>query len=640
MKPTMPKYSASIARTLLDTFKMLPAVDSFNTSREFVAKTISEAYKSGYTVDPKCVNHEVYDMFCEMSCNYNATFYSSWSDIRDKSGLELLVDQLLHYISTYGTGYTADAYIPNENPLDIPFTELTVVQAVPIDILAEKCYNICCSGIAMSPVMIDACLWVLTKAYEIGKVYPLDKIANKEILAKLACLNGRLPMDPVEMFRCVIYRLTGETLLIKNKELRCRIMQETRMETLDTILSEFNTTPEDFVSNMAPIFNRFKPLFLAFKSKSSSNNRIINKIRRAAVTKHIPMTKGFFETITSKDTPSRYDLASAEKIISREQNVFKMLRAVSVINDKLSELGTVTPHTYIVRNGKAFTKTPLEPLQITDFHKSWLIEVRKFLTRTIISKVGENLRENGITDIILPEKIHLACPVSEKMFFGNIPYGSYYDMSGTDNFIGVYWRGEWGTQDFDLSFTTLSGKFGWNGAYRDSDRSLMFSGDMTSANPEAVEMFYAKDWAHNGLIMLNRYNGMPGSKAEIFYGQEEIYNLDRNYMVDPDHIEVRVPIVSTTKQQCVGMVYNGKAYFIDIKTGNSRVSITDEPALLALQKKLTSALFIEDILKQIPGLTIAVGSKKLEVAETPDTLDLRSMDKSLIIGLFSSLKSK
>ena len=156
MKPTMPKYSASIARTLLDTFKMLPAVDSFNTSRKFVAKTISEAYKSGYAVDPKCVNHEVYDMFCEMSCNYNATFYSSWSDIRDKSGLELLVDQLLHYISTYGTGYTADAYIPNENPLDIPFTELTVVQAVPIDILAEKCYNISCSGIAMSPVMIDA----------------------------------------------------------------------------------------------------------------------------------------------------------------------------------------------------------------------------------------------------------------------------------------------------------------------------------------------------------------------------------------------------------------------------------------------------------------------------------------------------
>ena len=37
---------------------------------------------------------------------YNSTFYKTWNDVTSKSRLHLLVDQLVHYMTTYGTDFT------------------------------------------------------------------------------------------------------------------------------------------------------------------------------------------------------------------------------------------------------------------------------------------------------------------------------------------------------------------------------------------------------------------------------------------------------------------------------------------------------------------------------------------------------
>ena len=45
----------------------------------------------------------------------NATFHKSWEVISKSSRVELLIHQLLHYLTTYGTNFTSDyVYYPAE----------------------------------------------------------------------------------------------------------------------------------------------------------------------------------------------------------------------------------------------------------------------------------------------------------------------------------------------------------------------------------------------------------------------------------------------------------------------------------------------------------------------------------------------
>lgn len=631
----LPTYSAQIARTLLDSFKMLPIIEATQKDKKLIDSCITRAYAAGYFISPECVCDQVFTMFGDMGNNYNSTFYKSWSDIANKSDLELLVDQILHYMSTYGTDYTGETYIPNDNPLNIPYSELTVIPAAPVSVIAEKCYAMACSGIAMSNDMVTAALWAIGSAVAQGSIFDFDKIANRELMARICAFAGILPDNPVEALRVLIYALTGSTLIIKNREAVDAIKNSA--DSAHELCGMFGLSFNEFAEKFAPVFYRFKPLFLAMKNSFPENNNIINKLRRKAIKLHQPLVKGFFEAVTSRETAENYPITAVANIIENEKNTFKLLRAYSAIDGKLMEENLKVPHVYIVRNGKAHTKPANVAYVISTEQKAWFRSVQRLLVKEIVARVSENMKSRGITDVILPNKVRLACPVSEKLFFGNIPYGSYYDLSGSDNFFGVYWRNEWGTNDFDLSFTTLDAKFGWNGAYRDQQRSLMFSGDMTDANPEAVEMFYASDKVPNGFIKLNRYNGVPGSKAEIFFGQEKITNLKRNYMVNPDNICVRVPIVSTKREQITTLVWDKKAYFIDVKTGNGMVSsdVVSPDALKSLKNKLTNALFIDDILDAAKVNVITTGLKT-EIAEAPNILDLRDMDKEKIIGLFTS----
>jgi hypothetical protein len=159
----------------------------------------------------------------------------------------------------------------------------------------------------------------------------------------------------------------------------------------------------------------------------------------------------------------------------------------------------------------------------------------------------------------------------------------------------------------------------------------MFSGDMTNANPEAVEMFYADKYVPNGLIKLNRYNGAVGSKAEIFYGNEVIKNLERNYMVDPDSVAVRVPVVSTKREQIVGLIYNSKIYFVDLSSTDKRVSSGSEEQIKAYVNKLTGYLMLDSVLL-LAGYTVVTDFDEEHTAE--NTIDLRKIEGNILVDLF------
>ncbi len=61
----------------------------------------------------------------------NKTFHKSWSTIANSSRIELLFEQIKHYISTYGSNFEDEIYIPNE-VLDLPATKVVfkVVKAL------------------------------------------------------------------------------------------------------------------------------------------------------------------------------------------------------------------------------------------------------------------------------------------------------------------------------------------------------------------------------------------------------------------------------------------------------------------------------------------------------------------------------
>ena len=84
-----------------------------------------------------------------------------------------------------------------------------------------------------------------------------EKIKNKEAIVKLAEFYNIYPENPVEFFRYIIYRSTDTTLLIKNNELIELIKNSSYNPT-----QAFN---QYGLEKLAEIFNRFKPLFLAYK---------------------------------------------------------------------------------------------------------------------------------------------------------------------------------------------------------------------------------------------------------------------------------------------------------------------------------------------------------------------------------------
>ena len=104
------------------------AVENKETNLD--VKTVeSMAIQRGYIVDPKVCNQAVVDFLEDEPVDYNSTFYASWNDIITRNRLELLLDQIFHYATTYGTDFSlGNGYVPREledTPV-IPYNEYII----------------------------------------------------------------------------------------------------------------------------------------------------------------------------------------------------------------------------------------------------------------------------------------------------------------------------------------------------------------------------------------------------------------------------------------------------------------------------------------------------------------------------------
>lgn len=576
-------------------------IDHFGMAREITNRTnspkkVSEyevnaiAIERGYIVHPKCCSEEVLNWLNNQTQNYNATFYQQWSNISSRNRLELLIDQLLHYASTYGTNMQGTPFVPNENfqrqiaVLNVPsIKELKLILPISDGELYEKCNQALCSGIALnSETLKDFIDYICFYADEYDMEPKVDSFKNRDAICIVSGRLGILPNDPVMALRTLIYMATKSTSFVQNSALIDRIKSG--------IPTDLSLLTEDEIKKFAAIFNRFKRIFLAFKSNNDINTTIINRISKLSKTLHQPMVKGFWESILEEEKSVNEIAANLKSL-----NNFKKVRLMQLVMDRLTpSKGQI----YVIRNGKTFVRSDYTPNAVSENYC-------KMLYSMVRESLVESLRSKACA-IKLPKNCELTLPSSEKTFVGNIPFGTSIKMTD-HNIVGIYWRNEWGTHDFDLSFMDLNGyKIGWNSDYRNGN-DVIYSGDMTNAEPEATELMYMSKEAPDAIVCVNRFNGCEGSKFRLFFAQEDLSERElRNYMVDPNSVKWDVMMKSDNAQQILGLICNNTFYMMDLQMGNSRVCYSrDYQKVFIETMKKHTACFVKlaDILKDA-GFTV------------------------------------
>ena len=611
------------------------SIEDPNSTVDYVTLN-NAAMQVGYIVHPLAANKATKEFIQSVKGNINSTFYKNWEDITSKTRFELFVDQILHYVTTYGSNFTQEGngYVPNETPVGPVYISLfrdyKVILPCSEKEVYARCMDMLTSGIAMKQSTIELLVDYVVefvKKYKLLSTgdFDIDTIANREAVTLLCDELGIAPNKKFDLFRYIMYKTTGNTLIIKNKA-TINAIKKSKTQ------FDFTRLSEKQLIGLASIFYRFKPLFLAFKKTyngsyyystavTSRNAGVINKIRRMAPKYHTPLAESVLATMLGKVHDSMVLLETATQM-----NTFQLIRLMNTILERLNQ--TTEKTMYIVRNGKMFVADG----KSYDGMLMYYMTVFNILKNELVSRLAEKA-----TYVKYPQNMVLACPTSEKNFVGDLPFGTYMDLKDSDSFVGIYWREEWGTRDFDLSVLDLNGnKIGWNSSYYSQNQDIVYSGDMTSARPEATEIMLFKKGAPNGSVMVNRYGGRDGSKFRFFGGVEPNMKLKRSYMVDPNFIKFSADVVSDTTQQTIGLLGDGKFYVMALGSGNSIVSYqkgsTQNERYYASLLKAKSYIKLTDVL---PAAGFIDVDSVEELPEDAHVLDLTQLSRDTLIGLFA-----
>lgn len=528
----------------------------------------------------------------------NKTFHKSWQKIKDSSRYELFIEQITHYISTYGSNFKDEIYIPNET-LDVPGLKLSykVIKAYSKEELTNKCLSLLKSGIALKEDTINDILTVLTDELKYtftGK----EGIKNKEAIIKIADLYNVLPANNMEFFRYVIYRATGQSLLIKNNELIELIKKGNYNPSV-----QFNSFG---LKKLSEIFNRFKPLFLAFKKKCPAT---INKISKLSKKYHKPLAQNPLNNATNR-------LINIEDLHWLDNaSVYALFKALSACHSRNNGQDCFV---YRVRNGKSWTK---ENKQNNEISKKNFNTILAHIKRKV------NLSDKKV---YIPKDVKFALPTSEKMFVGNIPTGTKF--YGEKLAVGIYWETKWGANDLDLSGINIGGKVGWNSSYNQNSGSLMYSGDLTSAPNGAVEYLYAnKGLKDPTLVKNNVYSGKDDSGYKIVLGKGD--DISRKYMMNPNNLFAEVKCNSVQKETILGIFLPEEKrqsfVLLNFGMGHCRVSGNSEIsniATKALVQQWSNPITLDLILSKL-GAEIIDNPEKADYDLSLDKLTKDSFTK-------------
>lgn len=537
----------------------------------------------------------------------NKTFHKSWKTIRDTPRGELRLEQILHYASTYGTDFTGDIYVPDE-VVKVPGVKAVfkVVRGYTPAQLTEKALSMLRSGAALSEETVDDLLSVLVK--DLGYSFTgKEGVRNKEAVVKIADLYGVVPDAFMDFFRYILFRSTGSTLVIKNDA----TIQAIKASNFDPGLhfSKYGAR------RLAEHFNRFKPLFLAYKSKCPE---LVNEVSRLSKTLHKPMVQNPLNLVTQRR------LAKADMHWLDNATPYALFKALSALHQRMSGQSVFM---YKVRNGK-----------------SWVKEGRGHgdaLRLNYEDLLGYAKRRFSLagTKVYIPEDVEYALPTSEKMYVGNIPMGTKF--YGDKLAVGVYWENAWGARDIDLSGLDAGGKTGWNASYGrggSKDDGLMYSGDITSAPEGAVEYLYAQRGCPGPtLVLSNIFNGNEDAAFKVIVGRGA--GVTKEFMMDPNNLFMEARTQAAQKQSIIGLLLpeGARQSFVLLNLGAGRANVsgyTESSTLarVALAQEWRSPLSFNKLAALLGAKT--VGSPKGADLD----LSLSGLEKDSFIRVFEARK--
>jgi len=631
-------------RASLRLFRALPIASKRkkNPSKKLLEKTIQK----GFMFSPEVVYNypevELIDLVDRIESitgitpeQMNSSFHKSWAKIRNSSIEQLFLEQMIHYFTTYGFEtlgiYDQDSvYIPNEELSipDIPFdkVKLVIIHGYTKKELKEKLLGLLRAGIALSEDTVkDACDLAMWLEFGLPEV---ESIRNKEVKIALYNYLDMVPSDPIEFLRYLIFEVTGETLLIKSKELITKISESPAISAVKL----FKKYSEAWsLERLAEIFYRFKPLFLAFRSvENPVLNKKINKIRKLAKNYHKPMRRNFLNEVTAVLKKDKLFPGFLEGELERVP-IFRKIRLAYALKFRTVDCDSIL---YRIRNGKSYA---------TDFVFDNKEGAQEALDEVIVS-IANDIRPNVEGKrIYIPEMTHYTLPATEKQFVGMFPSGSYISVD-QHMIIGVNWKNlKEGRVDLDLKIQSASKMFGWDAAYRNQESSILFSGDITDALGEngATELFYIKRQqgcdAYN--IFLNFFNMVDFDKGisvpfKIIIAKEEIEDLDHNYMINPNNVLTVVNTSMKEQQIMLGLLVikdaESRFYFSSVSLGKGRTlknSTYVEHARKFLAHSFENTIGLEGILAQA-GARITTEKEGCDIDLTPE-----SLEKDTIINL-------
>lgn len=466
------------------------------------------------------------------------SFYESWNQISNLSPLDRIIDQLVHYWSTYGSGFVGEAYIPNAQfgvdnggSLAVVYVSAKTNQEV-----FTHCMSMLGSNMALSSELVKDLISIIRDIGMIDKV-DVDSVKNREAKIILMADYGCVSTNAEDVLRVAVYMVTGDAMIIKNEKMISAIKYSSVVDRAKAVRL-FNRAG---LENMATIFNRFKPIFLAFKYGNVGDIRsVINKISKLSKTVHVPMNQSLLSVATSVRIQGK---------VMGHMNALKnasIYQLVSVYNALAVRLHDSSGFVYRIRNGRKWVD-----VEAKSYNTNLLYSNLNCIRAELASRMNNKFAGKKF---YVPSAIEYAVPTSGKaMLADRIPE---YTVIKADNLaVGVYWHNDWGVRDLDLSGLLASGdKVGWNGGY--NMNGVTYSGDITNAPDGATEYLMFSGSITPTLVYANQFWGYGNEfKYRIVVGN--LKSKNDNYMMNSSNLVFDVEEKSDAEQVSLGLAFNG-----------------------------------------------------------------------------------
>lgn len=617
----------------------------------------ADALKHGLLI-PSSADEEVVKTAIELygkdGQKWNETLHKDFEIVRNSPILDLLIQQMLHYITTYGFEelniFSSDTvYIPKEEvsipDLNVDDIELVVIKPITSEELSNRINTLINSGIALSQQSVDD---IIVLSDYIDK-NTFDDIKNREVKIKLYDKYQVTPRNPEEFLRFLIFKLTNSTLKIQNSETIVNLKYSNKKLTLDLLNSYIKNNG---IEPLSSIFLRNKNLFLSLKTSDkdySQINTIINKIRKMAVKYHKPLRKNVLDCLTDKNINVDYvELANAlEKI-----TIFREIRILNGLLYRLSDNNNIV---YRIRNGKSYVSKVEDN---SEEYMNRLLQLSDYIRRHLLYRLSQKVSGKMV---YIPDNVTYAAPTSEKQFSGNIPQGSYISIPRNSDIVyGIHWnnlcsgtkKGFYGEVDslceervdLDLKQMNKNEVFGWDASYRDNNKNILFSGDVTDAPlPKgATELFYVnKNYGYGAfLITLNMFtsNSEDVPFEFVIAKEDKSSNVRKGYVLNPNNIIEKIDMVvkKSERQKTVGLIVISddiKFYFNDFSIGASCSTSSRTPITMGafdyMQTYTKTQLKLNDLLKEAGALVINTPTINIEEEVTDDEGNITKVSKEI-----------